>query len=167
MGNSMENLQAAFAGESQASRKYTYFAEKADKEGQPQVARLFRAAAEAETVHARNHLNVMKGINSVQENLSAAISGENEEFTEMYPDFIETAEKEGNAEAKKTFVWANAVEKIHHGLYSEALKAVESGKTLSEGSYYVCPVCGNTVFGQAPDRCPICGAPGSKFKKID
>lgn len=167
MGNSMDNLQAAFAGESQASRKYTYFAEKADKEGQPQVARLFRAAAEAETVHARNHLNVLKGIKTVKENLSAAIGGEHEEFTEMYPGFIDTAKKEGNAEAEKTFVWANAVEKIHHGLYSEALKAVEAGKTLPDGSYYVCPVCGNTVLGKAPDRCPICGAPGSKFKKID
>lgn len=167
MGNSTDNLQAAFAGESQASRKYLYFAEKADKEGQPQVARLFRAASEAETVHARNHLNAMKGIKSVKENLSAAIGGEHEEFTEMYPGFISTAEKEGNAEAKKTFVWANAVEKIHHELYQEALKSVEARQEPAEAPYYVCPVCGNTVLGKAPDRCPICGAPGSKFKKID
>ena len=167
MSTSKENLQAAFAGESQASRKYLYFAEKADKEGQPQIARLFRAASEAETVHARNHLDVIGGIKSVKENLSAAIDGENEEFTEMYPGFIETAKNEGNARAEKTFIWANAVEKIHHGLYQEALKAVETGQKLSEGSYYVCPVCGNTVFGKAPDRCPICGAPGSSFKKIE
>ncbi|MBN1367936.1 MAG: rubrerythrin family protein [Dehalococcoidales bacterium] len=167
MGNSTDNLQAAFAGESQASRKYLYFAEKADKEGQPQVARLFRAASEAETVHARNHLNAMKGIKSVKDNLNAAVGGEHEEFTEMYPGFIEAAKKEGNAEAERTFVWANAVEKIHHGLYQEALKAVDAGQKIPEAPYYVCPVCGNTVLGQAPDRCPICGAPGSKFKKID
>jgi rubrerythrin len=167
MDNSMENLQAAFAGESQASRKYLYFAEKADKEGQSQVARLFRAASEAETVHARNHLNVMKGVKSVKENLNAAVRGEHEEFTEMYPGFIETAKKEGNPEAEKTFVWANAVEKIHHGLYKEALKAVDAGQKLNDEPYYVCPVCGNTVLGKAPDRCPICGAPGSKFKKVE
>ena len=167
MGTSMENLQAAFAGESQANRKYLFFAEKADKEGQPQIARLFRAAAEAETVHARNHLEAMGGIKTVKDNLSAAVGGENYEFTEMYPSFIETAKKEANAKAEKTFVWANAVEKIHHGLYQTALEAVQSGKSLKDEPYYVCPVCGNTVSGKAPDRCPICNTPGSKWKKID
>jgi rubrerythrin len=167
MGTSMENLQAAFAGESQANRKYLFFAEKADKDGQRQIARLFRAAAEAETVHARNHLEAMGGIKTVKDNLNAAVSGEHYEFTEMYPGFIETAKKEGNTKAENTFVWANAVEKIHHGLYQEAFKAVEAGQKLPEGSYYVCPVCGNTVLGKAPDRCPICNTPGSKWKKID
>jgi len=167
MGNSTENLQAAFAGESQASRKYLYFAEKAEKEGQSQVARLFRAASEAETIHARNHLEVMGGIKSVKDNLGAAVGGEHEEFTEMYPGFIETAKKEGNAKAERTFIWANAVEKIHYGLYQGALKAVEAGQKLKDEPYYVCPVCGNTVLGKAPDKCLICGTPGSKFKKID
>ena len=167
MGTSQENLQEAFAGESQANRKYSFFAEKADKEGQPQVARLFRAAAEAETVHARNHLEAMGGNKSVKENLQAAASGENHEFTQMYPGFIEQAVKENNKRAETTFKWANAVEKVHHELYQKTLKAVEAGEKLKEEPYYVCPVCGNTVVGPVPDRCPICGAPGSRFKKIE
>jgi rubrerythrin len=167
MGNSMENLQEAFAGESQANRKYQFFAEKAEKEGQPQVARLFRAAAEAETVHARNHLQAMAGIKSVKENLQAAVGGENYEFTRMYPEFIKQAQSEKNQKAETTFVWANAVEKIHHDLYQQILKAVEAGQKINQEPYYVCPVCGNTVAGEAPDKCPICNTPGSKWKKIE
>ncbi len=167
MGNSIENLQAAFAGESQANRKYLFFAEKADKDGQPQIARLFRAAAEAETVHARNHLNVLKGIKSESDNLNAAVGGEYYEFTQMYPGFIDIAKKENNADAERTFVWANAVEKIHHTLYRSALEAVQAGKALKNEVYYVCPVCGNTVSSKAPDKCPICNTPGSKWKKIE
>jgi rubrerythrin len=162
-----ENLQEAFAGESQANRKYLFFAEKADKEGYPQVARLFRAAADAETVHAKNHLNVLNGVGSTEENLVAASEGEHHEFTGMYPPFIEEAEKEGNAKAKRTFEYANKVEEVHHGLFQEALKAVKEGAEMKEEPYYVCPVCGYTAAGEAPEKCPVCGAPAKSFKKID
>ena len=162
-----ENLQEAFAGESQANRKYLFFAEKADKEGYPQVARLFRAAADAETVHAKNHLNVLNGVGSTEENLVAASEGEHHEFTAMYPPFIEEAEKEGNAKAKRTFEYANKVEEVHHGLFQEALKAVKEGAEMKEEPYYVCPVCGYTTASEAPEKCPVCGTPAKSFKKID
>ncbi len=162
-----KNLQEAFAGESQANRRYLFFAEKADKEGQPQVARLFRAAAEAETVHARNHFNAMDGVGSTRENLLAASIGEHHEFTRMYPPFIEKAEAENNKRAKVTFEFANEVEKIHHGHFEETLKALKAGQKPKEGTYFVCQVCGNTVLGAAPDRCPVCGAPSSRFKKME
>jgi rubrerythrin len=167
MANTGDNLQAAFAGESQASRKYQYFAEQADKEGQPQIARLFRAASEAETVHARNHLNAMNGIGSVVANLNTAIGGELHEFSAMYPEFIAQSKTDKNIKAEVSFNWANKVEVIHHGLYSQALKDIEAGKKLETKPYYVCEKCGNTVEGDAPDRCPICGAPRNQFKKID
>jgi rubrerythrin len=167
MGNTKDNLQAAFAGESQASRRYLYFAEKADKDGFPQVARLFRAASEAETVHARNHLRVMEGIGSTADNLKEAATGESYEFTEMYPDFIKQAGAEKNQGAATSFSYANAVEKIHHGLYQEALQAVQKGQKVKEEPFFVCQVCGNTVAGEAPEKCPICGTPRSGFKKVD
>jgi rubrerythrin len=167
MGNTSENLQGAFAGESQANRRYLFFAEKADEAGNKQIARLFRAAAEAETVHARNHLRVLGGIKTDKENLEAAINGENHEFTEMYPDFIKQAKAESNPAAERSFDLANQVEEIHHGLFQEALKALESGKSFEDAPYYVCQVCGNTVEGEAPDKCPICNAPKSQFKKVD
>jgi rubrerythrin len=167
MSNSNENLQEAFAGESQASRKYLYFAEKADTEGQKKIARLFRAASEAETVHARNHLKAMKGLGSTGDNLQAAVSGEQQEFTVMYPDFIKTAQAEKNTEALISFNWANKVEKVHHGLYKQALEDLKSGKKADDKPYYVCQNCGHTVEGEAPDVCPICGASKSQFKKID
>jgi rubrerythrin len=167
MGNTFENLQEAFAGESQASRKYTFFAEKADSEGHKQVARLFRAAAEAETVHARNHLGVLGDIKTTKDNLKASMGGESYEFTEMYPDFIKKAQSEGNKQASRSFDLANQVEQIHHSLYQEALQAVESGAAMEDRPYFVCQVCGNTVLGEAPEVCPICGAPKSKFKKVD
>jgi rubrerythrin len=167
MANTKENLAAAFAGESQASRKYTYFAEKAEASGHKQIARLFRAAAEAETVHARNHLRVMGEIKTDKENLQAAIGGENYEFTDMYPAFIEQARKESQQDAAHSFDMANQVEQIHHKLFQAALKDLEAGKAAGGAPYYVCPVCGNTVEGAAPDRCPICGTPGSRFKKIE
>jgi rubrerythrin len=167
MANTQENLQAALAGESQASRKYAYFGEKADKEGQPQIAKLFRAASEAETVHARNHLNAMSGIKTTADNLKEAISGEHYEFSEMYPGFITQAKTETNNRAEKSFDYANQVEKIHHSLYQQALKDVEAGKKLESKPYYVCQVCGNTVEGEAPDKCPICGVPKTMFKRID
>ena len=162
-----ENLQAAFAGESQANRKYLAFARKADKDGFPQVAKLFRAAAAAETVHAHAHLRVLGGIRETTENLKEAITGEGHEFKEMYPVFVAEAEKEGNKAALVSFKNANAVEKIHHGLYEGALSAVEGGKDLPGDKIFICEVCGNTVNGSAPDKCPICGAPRAQFSEVE
>jgi rubrerythrin len=162
-----ENLQAAFAGESQASRKYLYFAEKAEEEGYKQIARLFRAASDAETVHARNHLKAMKGIESTKDNLKTAINGENYEFTKMYPGFIEQADADGDVRAKRSFNLANTVEQIHHRLYQTALSTLEKGEDMAEKPLYVCQVCGYTVEGEAPAKCPICGASREMFKRID
>lgn len=164
--STQDNLQAAFAGESQANRKYLAFAAKADAEGHPQIAKLFRAAAAAETVHALAHLRVMGGIKDTKQNLQAAIDGEGHEFKEMYPAFIKEAEAEGNKAAVISFRNANAVEEIHHGLYSDALKTLEAGKDLPPAAIHVCEVCGNTVVGETPDRCPVCGAVRSKFKEV-
>ena len=167
MGNTTDNLNTAFAGESQANRRYLFSAEKADKEGQKQVARLFRAAAEAETVHAHNHIDVLGEIKSTKENLEAAIGGESYEFTKMYPDFLAVAKSEKNEAAERSFDLANKVEKIHHSLFQKALKGLESGGTSADKAFFVCQVCGNTVEGEAPEKCPICGAPRSQFKRVD
>ena len=161
-----ENLQEAFAGESQANRKYLAFAKKADDEGLAQVAKLFRAAADAETVHAHAHLRVLGGIKSTQDNLQEAIEGEGHEFKEMYPGFLAEAEKEGNKPAIFSIKNALAVEEIHHGLYGEAFNVVKSGVDLSEASIYVCQLCGNTVYNDVPDKCPICNAPKDRFTEI-
>lgn len=166
MGNTQENLKAAFAGESQANRRYLFSAEQADKDGHKAIARLFRAVAEAETVHAHSHLKTLGEIKSTKENLAAAISGEHYEFTKMYPEFIEQARTEGNKRAEATFDYANKVEKIHHTLYEKTLKALEEGQQLPDESYLVCQVCGYTIAGEAPDRCPICQSPRERFKKI-
>jgi len=166
MSRTQENLQAAFAGESQANRKYLFFAEKAQREGQPRIARLFRAAAEAETVHARNHLGVMEGIGTTRDNLKVAIGGENYEFTEMYPGFIDQAKSDNDGKAETSFTRANEVEKIHHGLFQQAMESLEVGRQLEDEPYFVCQVCGNTVPGEAPEGCPICGAPRSQFKRV-
>jgi rubrerythrin len=162
----LDNLKAAFAGESQANRKYLAFAKKAEADGKPQVAKLFRAAAEAETVHAHAHLRVMGGIKSTTENLEEAAAGEAYEFRNMYPGFVKEAEKEGNTAALASFRNAMAVEEIHHGLYNEALNAVKGGKDLPAKAVFVCSVCGNTVHDGAPDKCPICSAPKAKFVEI-
>jgi rubrerythrin len=167
MGNTQDNLKDAFAGESQANRRYLFFADRADEEGHPVIARLFRAAAEAETVHARNHLRALGEIKSTEDNLKAAIGGEHYEFTHMYPGFIEQAKAEGNTEAEDSFDLANKVEKIHHALYEKALKSLEGGESLKDESYFVCQGCGYTVGGQAPEKCPICGAPRSMFKRVE
>ena len=167
MANTVDNLWEAFAGESQANRKYLFFAEKADDAGNKQVARLFRAAAEAETVHARNHLRVLGEIKSDKENLEAAVGGEHHEFTGMYPRFIEQAKTDGYQRAVVSFDWANKVEKIHHDFFQGVLKALDSGETMKDEPYFVCQSCGNTVEGEAPDVCPICGAPRSAFKRVD
>jgi rubrerythrin len=158
-------LKEAFAGESQANRKYLAFAVKADQEGFPQVARLFRAAGEAETVHAHNHLRALNGIRSTKENLQEAIAGETHEFKKMYPEMIEAAKTEGQKVAERSFNYANLVEKVHAELYQKLLDSL--GRTQENFSYYVCPLCGYTAEKQAPENCPICGTKGEMFKKIE
>jgi len=165
MPKTEENLKSAFAGESQANRRYLAFARKAEEEGFTQVAKLFKAAAEAETVHALNHLRITGNIKSTLENLGTAVSGETFEFKEMYPDYIATAKQEGNKQASWSFDVANQVEQIHAKLFTKAIDALKSKKPMEQVDYYVCSVCGNTVEGEAPDRCPICGAPKEKFFK--
>jgi rubrerythrin len=164
MTQTEKNLKEAFAGESQANRKYLAFARQAEKEGYAQVAKLFRAAAEAETVHAHAHLRTLGEIKSTADNLKAAIDGETHEFKSMYPDMIKTAEEEGNKAAHRSFVYANEVEKIHAELYQKALDNLGS---LPETDYYVCPVCGYTCENEVPDACPVCGAKGKTFFKVD
>lgn len=165
MSNTEEFLKEAFAGESQANRKYQSFAAKADKEGYPQVARLFRAASKAEEIHAANHLRAMKGIRSTKENLEEAISGEDHEYEKMYPEMIQTARAEGKKEAEMSFLYANEVEKIHSQLYQKLL--ADLGKTSESYPYYVCPYCGNTVEGEPPKVCQVCGCKADLFMKIE
>jgi rubrerythrin len=160
----LDNLAAAFAGESQARNKYIAFAKKADDEGFPQVARLFRAAAHAEYVHAQNHFRAMEAIKSTAENLEAAISGENYEVVTMYPPFIAEAEAEGQKRAKTSFNYAYEVEKVHENLYRGALASL--AQPQEEYDYYVCPVCGYTHPRSAPEKCPVCGTPGSRFETV-
>ncbi len=161
---SEKDLLAAFAGESQANRKYLAFAKQADKEGYPQVAKLFRAAAEAETVHAHNHLRTLAGVKGTADNLKEAISGETHEFKEMYPEMIGHAKEEKLKAAELTFNFANEVEKVHAALYQHALDNLEN---LKEADYYVCSVCGYTCENEAPDKCPVCNAKASAFFKVD
>ncbi len=165
MSKTDENLKAAFAGESQANRRYLAFARKAEEEGLTQVAKLFRAAAEAETIHALNHLGVMGEIKSTSNNLNTAVSGETFEFKKMYPEYLTIAKQEGNKQALWSFDVASKVEQVHANLFQKTMEALKSGK-LKEVAYYVCSVCGNTVENTTPEKCPICGAPKSKFFKI-
>lgn len=160
-----ENLKAAFAGESQANRLYLAFAKKAEEEGFTQISKLFKAAAEAETVHALNHIRITGQVKSTLENLGTAVTGETYEFKKMYPEFIAEAKKEGNKQAAYSFDLANKVEQIHAGLYQKAIDALKNKKELAKVDYYVCSVCGNTVEGSAPEKCPICGSPKEKFFK--
>lgn len=164
MSKTEQDLKDAFAGESQANRKYLAFAKKAELEGFKQVARLFRAAAEAETVHAHNHLRELGGIRSTKENLAEAITGESYEFQKMYPVMIEDAKADGKPGALKSFEYANAVEKIHAGLYKKALENLGKNQATD---YHVCQVCGYTVEGEPPDECPVCKSKKQAFKKID
>ncbi len=158
MSKSSDGLKSAFAGESQATRTYTAVAEAAEKEGLSQIARLFRAAAHAEAVHAATHLKTFGGVNSTIENLRAAIDGENYEVMNMYPEFMKFAEEENEKRAFSSF---------HEVLYREALEKLEAGHTDSEDyDYYVCPVCGFTHARNAPDTCPVCGLTGEKFERI-
>ncbi len=165
MPNTQQNLATAFAGESQANRKYLAFARQAEKEGFSQVARLFRAAAEAETIHALGHFANMGGVGTTVQNLEAAVAGETYEFTEMYPPMVEQAKAEGH-KARTLLDFANRAEKVHAGLFAQALAALKAGKDLSQMEVYLCPVCGDVEFGVPPDKCPICGAPAAKFQKI-
>jgi len=165
MSKTEKNLQDAFAGESQANRKYLAFAKHADKEGYPQVAKLFRAAAEAETVHAHAHLRALKGIKSTAENIKEAISGETHEFKSMYPDMIEAAKEEGNKVAERSFAFANKVEEVHAGLYQKALDNLDNPTDVA--CYYVCSVCGYTIENEAPETCPVCGAKSNAFSRVD
>jgi len=165
MSKTVEDLKEAFAGESQANRRYLAFAEQAEKDGFPQAARLFRAAAHAETIHAMNHLKAMGEMKSTAENLQAAINGENYEVVSMYPQFIKDAEGEAQKRALTSFKWAYEVEKVHESLYRKALEAL--GEDMPEIDYYVCPFCGYTHEGPLDDKCPVCGTPGKRFTRID
>ncbi|MBW2094622.1 MAG: rubrerythrin family protein [Deltaproteobacteria bacterium] len=164
MRETEKNLLDAFAGESQANRKYLAFARRAEQDGYKQVAKLFRAAAEAETVHAHAHLRTLGGVRGTAENLKEAIAGETHEFKEMYPAMIEKAKEEGDKAAERSFSFANEVEKIHAGLYQKALDNLEN---LPETDYYVCSVCGYTCEMEPPETCPVCGAKAKAFFKVD
>ena len=166
MSKTTDNLQTAFAGESQANRKYLAFAKKADQEGFPQIAKLFRAAAAAETVHALSHLRALNGVKGTAENLQAAIGGENYEVVSMYPPMLAEAEAEGDKRAGISFKYALAVEKIHEELYRKAAEYLGSGRDLPETDLYVCPVCGYTHEGPLEGRCPVCNTPGERYEKI-
>jgi rubrerythrin len=165
MSKTVNDLKAAFAGESQANRRYTAYAQKAEEEGHPQVARLFRAAAAAEAIHAKNHLKALDGIQSTADNLKTAIAGENYEVESMYPEFIRDAESEGARRAQRSFQWAMDVEKVHEALYRKALDML-GVEELPDFDYYVCPFCGYTHEGPLEGKCPVCGTPGEKFERI-
>ena len=165
MSKTTDHLKEAFAGESQAGRKYTAFAKKADEEGYPQIAKLFRAAAAAESIHAINHLKALAGVGSTADNLKAAIAGENYEVTNMYPGMIADAEAEGEKKANTSFKWAYEVEKVHEALYRYALEHMDPNAPAVD--YYICPICGYTHAGKFEGKCPVCNTPGEKFVKVE
>ncbi|MBN1398526.1 MAG: rubrerythrin family protein [Bacteroidetes bacterium] len=165
MPTTQENLKEAFAGESQAYQKYISFAEKAEREGMNNIARLFRTTAQAERFHANGHLQAMDGVGSTVDNLKAAIAGETYEYSEMYPPMLKQAEAE-NHKSKRMFKYAVEAEAVHAKLYSLALEAAEKGQDLSVTEFYLCPACGYIEFGKPPEVCPICGAKGSKFIQV-
>jgi len=167
MGSVEEDLKTAFAGESQANRKYLAFAKKAEEEGFPNVALMFKVIAEAETIHALNHFRVIGEIKSTQENLEAAKTGENYEVTTMYPPMQDRAKKAGNKAAVNTFRYALETEKLHRGMYDAAIEAISEGNDIEQKEYWVCPVCGCTGEGEPPDKCPICGTKKELFKKFE
>ncbi len=162
MPTTLDNLKEAFAGESQAFQKYSAFAKKADQDGFPIVAKLFRLTAQAEKIHAEGHWKSMDGINQTAQNLQAAIDGETYEYTTMYPPMLKQAEKDGH-KAARMFEYALDAEEVHAKLYTKAMDAVKAGKDLSGTKFYLCPVCGNIEIGAAPEKCPICGTLGKKF----
>jgi rubrerythrin len=165
MASTQENLNEAFAGESQANRKYLAYAQQAEKDGFPNVARLFRTAAEAETIHAMGHLRAMDGVRTTAENLQDAIDGETHEFTDMYPPMVEQAEREGH-KAKRMFNYATKAEAVHAGLYKQALDAVKAGQDMTATDFYLCPICGHIELGKPTDACPICGTKAEKFVQV-
>jgi rubrerythrin len=165
MADTLHNLKDAFAGESQANRKYLAFATKAEQEGFANVASLFRTAAEAETIHAHGHLEAMGGVGSTADNLRAAIAGETYEFKEMYPPMIEKAAADRHR-ARRMFEYAARTEEVHARLYQLALEAVAQGKDLAETKFYLCPVCGHIELGTPPASCPVCGAKGERFVTV-
>jgi len=165
MSKTEQNLKDAFAGESQANRKYLAFAKKADEEGYLQAAKLFRAVAEAETIHAHAHLKVLGGVKSTAENLKEAIEGEAHEFMEMYPAMIETAGAESDKKAERSFKYASEVEKVHASLYQNALDTLDNPKEVD--CYYVCSVCGYTCEDESPETCPVCKAKARAFSKTE
>jgi rubrerythrin len=171
------NLRSAYAGESMAHMRYKVWADKAEKDGFPNVARLFRAISVAEQVHATNHFRALRdeagdylvpggagfGLGPTADNLQGAIEGENFEVGEMYAVYREDAKVQGEAEAEQSFMYAQEAEKIHAVMYADAKKSVEAGRDIDLGPVQVCPVCGHTVEGEAPDKCPICGAKKKVF----
>ncbi|MEO5365450.1 MAG: rubrerythrin family protein [Magnetococcus sp. WYHC-3] len=161
-----DNLKAAFAGESQANRKYLAFAKKAEQDGFPVIASLFRAVAEAETIHAHTHLRNMGGVADTLGNLKEAMAGEDYEVNEMYPGMVATAEAEGDKRAALGMRHAMEVEKIHSQLYRQAIAALEKGQDLDHEVLHVCGVCGHTLFGDAPESCPVCGAKRAAYQKV-
>lgn len=165
MSSTNENLKEAFAGESQANQKYRAFAKRAEQDGLPNIARLFRTAAEAERIHAEGHLKSLDGVKSTKENLQEAIDGETYEFTTMYPPMLEQAVAD-NHRAKVMFGYAVKAEAVHAALYQLALAAVSEGKDLAESSFYLCPICGHIEFGTPPANCPICGAKAERFVQV-
>ena len=165
MASTEQNLKDAFAGESQANRKYLAFAKKAEKDGFHNIARLFRTTAEAETLHALGHLEALKGVGSTAENLQAAIGGETYEFTQMYPPMLSLAAADKHA-ARRMFGYAVRAEEVHAKLYAMALDAVKQGKDLAETKFFLCPVCGYIELGEAPASCPICGELGEEFIQV-
>lgn len=165
MSKTEENLKAAFAGESQANRKYLAFAKQAEKDGYPQIAKLFRAIAAAETVHAHNHFRILGGVGTTEENLKAGIAGESYEIESMYPEFIAEAEAAGEKKALTSFKWAWEVEKEHEQIFQQVL--ANMGADLAGLDIWVCPVCGSTHIGVRPEKCPVCGTPGERFERIE
>lgn len=165
MAGTNDNLKEAFAGESQANQKYRAFAKKAEKDGFPNIARLFRTTAEAERIHAAGHLAALSGIGSTADNLKAAIDGETYEYTEMYPPMVDQAETDGH-KARRMFAFAVKAEAVHAKLYTKALEAAKAGKDLEETEFYLCPYCGYIEFGQPPEECPICGAKAAAFIQV-
>ncbi|MFA4825172.1 MAG: rubrerythrin family protein [Methanoregula sp.] len=164
--STIENAKEAFAGESQANRKYQAFSEKAADEGFKNIATLYKAASEAEAIHAKKLLKVLAAIEPTAKNLEASIAGETHEFTTMYPGFIKVAEAEGRSDAVLAFTHAMKAEQVHATLYKKALDAVKAGNDLGREKIFLCPVCGNIETGKAPDKCPICGVFGKQFREI-
>jgi rubrerythrin len=161
-----ENTKEAFAGESQANRKYQAFSEKAAAEGFNSIATLYKAASEAEAIHAKKLLKVLAAVESTEKNLGASIVGETHEFTTMYPDFVRVAESEGKSDAVLAFTYAMKAEQVHANLYKKALDAVKSGKDMGREKIFLCPVCGNIEIAKPPEKCPICGVFGKQFREI-